>query len=454
MTDNTSSTIRLSRRKMLAGLGAVGVASAGAGLGTTAYFSDAESFEDNTITAGELDLSVTWQQLYYGGPQSSRSQDYGTAERPFVNAYPDHDGDGLQSFDRDGDVDQYVDLDGSTDPEEAAKAGTNLEFACDEIAAFDDPSFAPNENALIELDDVKPGDCGEVTFGITLCDNPGYIWLRGLLQSETSGDHPDGEEGVPQLADEIVARAWYDDGDNVFDEGEPQIVSGTLREVLDALRDGTLLTSDPTPVEPPETVIPDGDAPDGDAPVDEGAACTPLPKEDDGAVIDGLAAGDTFEYALADGTEVVITLTDVTYKDDEPTGFAWSSTAPICQVTLKGGPDGIAPGEGLPTLYECETSGSVATTLAPGGSPYGISNFRFYVCDVGADHDGELPPVENGGACFRPSDTSFIGFEWCLPTDVGNEVQGDSVSFDLSFYTEQCRHNPDPENPFAEDAAE
>jgi hypothetical protein len=31
-------------------------------------------------------------------------------------------------------------------------------------------------------------------------------------------------------------------------------------------------------------------------------------------------------------------------------------------------------------------------------------------------------------------------------------VQGDSVAFDLSFYAEQCRHNPDPINPFDESA--
>ena len=50
--------IGLSRRKVLVGLGAVGVASAGAGLGTTAYFSDEESFTDNTLTAGTLALLV------------------------------------------------------------------------------------------------------------------------------------------------------------------------------------------------------------------------------------------------------------------------------------------------------------------------------------------------------------------------------------------------------------
>ena len=51
-------TIGLSRRKILGGLGAVGLASAGAGLGTTAYFNDTESFDNNTLTAGSLDLKV------------------------------------------------------------------------------------------------------------------------------------------------------------------------------------------------------------------------------------------------------------------------------------------------------------------------------------------------------------------------------------------------------------
>src|SRR6056297_1286079 len=48
----------LTRRKMLAGLGAIGIASAGAGIGTSAYFSDREEFENNSLTAGTLDMSV------------------------------------------------------------------------------------------------------------------------------------------------------------------------------------------------------------------------------------------------------------------------------------------------------------------------------------------------------------------------------------------------------------
>lgn len=55
---NNDDNFGLSRRQMLGGLGIVGVASAGAGLGTTAYFSDQQEFTDNTLTAGTLALSV------------------------------------------------------------------------------------------------------------------------------------------------------------------------------------------------------------------------------------------------------------------------------------------------------------------------------------------------------------------------------------------------------------
>ncbi|MFC6615605.1 SipW-dependent-type signal peptide-containing protein [Halopenitus salinus] len=91
----------LSRRRVLASMGAIGVASAGAGLGTTAYFSDEESFTGNTLTAGELDLKVDWQQTYNGPIPGSD----GEVGEHAVNAYPDTAmddqsyGDGLQDLD-------------------------------------------------------------------------------------------------------------------------------------------------------------------------------------------------------------------------------------------------------------------------------------------------------------------------------------------------------------------
>ena len=49
--------IELTRRKVLTGLGTIGVAGAAAGAGTMAYFSDTEESTGNTVSAGTLDLT-------------------------------------------------------------------------------------------------------------------------------------------------------------------------------------------------------------------------------------------------------------------------------------------------------------------------------------------------------------------------------------------------------------
>jgi hypothetical protein len=72
--------------------------------------------------------------------------------------------------------------------------------------------------------------------------------------------------------------------------------------------------------------------------------------------------------------------------------------------------------------------------------------------------------AETGGGtgrnCFSPAadvddeNTQDIFVVWWLPIDHGNEVQTDSVTFDLGFYTEQCRHNDGtgPTRSFADGA--
>lgn len=52
---------------------------------------------------------------------------------------------------------------------------------------------------------------------------------------------------------------------------------------------------------------------------------------------------------------------------------------------------------------------------------------------------------------FPGGETGYVGIKWKLPLDTGNKVQSDAVKFDLSFYTEQRRHNDNPENPWNED---
>jgi hypothetical protein len=65
---------------------------------------------------------------------------------------------------------------------------------------------------------------------------------------------------------------------------------------------------------------------------------------------------------------------------------------------------------------------------------------------LGLPLDGDVPAPEAGGSadarnCFSNSTPHYIGFEWWLPINHANEIQSDSVEFDLGFYTEQCRHN-------------
>ncbi|ELZ38403.1 hypothetical protein C471_10595 [Halorubrum saccharovorum DSM 1137] len=223
-------TIGLSRRKMLVGLGAVGVASAGAGLGTTAYFNDTESFDDNTLTAGELDLFV---HVDYSEDQGSYAQ-WSTPDGTFI----------------DGNV-----------------VGGDQE---------------EGEPLSIEVSDLKPGDSGEGEFCFSIVNNPAYLWMCGALTEnnengqnepeaavDTTGGDPG--EGMGELADAMQVSVSYctDDGEGENIVGE-EIVSGSLADVMVALRAGVPLYGDGMPDAPIENRVPfEGvDAPfDDDEPV-------------------------------------------------------------------------------------------------------------------------------------------------------------------------------------------
>jgi|AntRauMinimDraft_4_1070384.scaffolds.fasta_scaffold00663_7 predicted ribosomally synthesized peptide with SipW-like signal peptide len=190
--NSDTNNIGLSRRKVLVGLGAVGVASAGAGLGTTAYFSDEESFDGNTITAGELDLFVDYEA----------------------------------SYDSDGAVDNMADSASGTQDGEPA-------------------------GMFYDLQDVKPGDSGHVEFCFRIVDNPSYMWACGdMTQAENGITEPEGlVDDTPELGelgDAIDARLVYcerNDGEIV--EGD-EIVSGSLVDVFAALAGGAALDGDGT----------------------------------------------------------------------------------------------------------------------------------------------------------------------------------------------------------------
>jgi len=311
----------ISRRKALAALGTIGVASAGAGLGTSAYFSDQETFDNNQLTAGTLDLGVGYSAHY-----SDWSDDEGEGV-PNVRMYP---GDGTGGVDDlEGDEvglpanaawliavsDDSPDESGR-DGDVAAQFLDNTQYDSYNDGGLDCPLDDTDQadgigRPVIDLDDVKPGDFGEVTFDFILCDNPGFVWLDGTLRSasengttEPEADDPDEVPGEVELLDTVRAAVWLDDGNNYQNGDESPLVVGSIAEVLGMLGEESL-----------------GTALNGDIPAPEG----------------GGAAG--------------------------------------------------------------------ARNCFSGGTEH-----------------------------------SFV-FAWWVPVDHGNEIQSDSVTFDLGLYTEQCRHN-------------
>ncbi|QGA80213.1 hypothetical protein LC1Nh_0310 [Candidatus Nanohalobium constans] len=63
-------------------------------------------------------------------------------------------------------------------------------------------------------------------------------------------------------------------------------------------------------------------------------------------------------------------------------------------------------------------------------------------------------PSTDDKEAFPGSETGYIGVKWKVPLETGNIIQGDSVNYDIKFYTEQRRHNDNPSNPWTDDKEE
>ncbi|WP_336036683.1 choice-of-anchor W domain-containing protein [Halobacterium yunchengense] len=184
--------IELTRRRVLGGLGTIGVAGAAAGLGTSAYLSDTESFEDNVMTAGELDLLVDYYS-YWNQGSAGTGEVSGTA-----------DGEAVSS----------------------------------------------------ELGDVKPGDSGIVAFCPRIETNPAYLWLCGELTDSSENGYtepePEDDNGEGELEENIEVDVKYCElDDDIGDDFDPDDVdevatiwSGTLAEFLAMAQTGLPLDGD------------------------------------------------------------------------------------------------------------------------------------------------------------------------------------------------------------------
>lgn len=187
---------------MLGGLGAIGLASAGAGLGTSALFSDEETFDNNSITAGELDLFVDYV--------TSVSQD------------------GVST--------------GSTTGDGTIQGGESGQYV---------------------IEDAKPGDSGTLTFCPKIVDNPGWLHVgsvggvtdyeNGQTEPEQGADGTGGGnldsstndgQGAGELSEAIQVSLAYceEDGTPIRELNNP--ADYTLGDLFKELETGFLVDGD------------------------------------------------------------------------------------------------------------------------------------------------------------------------------------------------------------------
>jgi predicted ribosomally synthesized peptide with SipW-like signal peptide len=361
------------------------------------------------------------------------------------------------------------------------------------------PQTTEPGDPLVNISDVKPGDFGEVTLSFHVCGNPGYVWLTGGLRSaaengltEPERKDPD-EDGDPdsttpadvELLDAVQAAFWYDtgdddvygadfadkdagEGDNYAGSGEGVIQVGTLGSVLLQLQNNAF----PLDAEPVSDGSGGGTG-DGDN-GNGGTTATPIGSLDETSFTQYTSTVDEpfqsyvtnqggqasprnlncADYETVLGLDLSMMGTaieegmftegmnynscaDLTIDSfDQSTGeITLSSGNPVLVVSVKGGNEG----EEIYVFDDPVVLDGVTFSTPTGQN---ISNID--VCCPVDDENG------NGGGggqqngdrqCFPNSTTAYVGFEWWLPVDHANEIQTDSVSFDLGFYTEQCRHN-------------
>jgi predicted ribosomally synthesized peptide with SipW-like signal peptide len=454
---------------VLAGLGAVGLASAGAGLGTSAYFSDQEGFLGNSLTAGTLDLKLDYKATYEGGEGrlSQIQENYPDAEEIEDGVYL------LGQAPSPADMQAWEDL----------VTGEQFDFCSPEADQY---LVNGDEMPVFTLDDVKPGDYGEVTISFHICDNPAYLQLSGAITENLENGQNDPElaaegadaDGIGELADEITARIWYDeDCDNVFEPtgtGEQNELEVALVSDVSGSMGGAPLSNLKTAA---TNFVDNLSSPDEAAAISFSSSAstdqelTTNYQDVKNAINNYSASGGTSIAAginegadeLLNGTnatptasKVMILLSDG--NSDSSSAIAAADAAKNAGIRIFT----IALGSANTSLLQSLASSPDDAFVAPdpadldtvyaeiaqvvlAGEQVIVEGTMTEVFDALSDGillDGNRQ--EAGTQPYPGATTQCIGFEWELPFEVGNEVQSDSLMFDIVVDAEQSRNNDSP----------
>jgi predicted ribosomally synthesized peptide with SipW-like signal peptide len=217
----------ISRRSVLAGLGTIGIASAGAGLGTTAFFSDEEAVSAS-LQAGKIDLKLDYRSTYLPWNRATAFENIG------VIPDTDLDGDGVDDryvLDETPNVRYTADEAAGRDDVDAGDLLTEDDWGrlTKAIGCGDDDQYDlvdGDKGVMFALDDVKPKDEGEFTLSLHSCDNPAYMWLRAASTADDENqlyepEDSNGDEtpGMGELDDFVYVEAWYDTNCNNLRDG-------------------------------------------------------------------------------------------------------------------------------------------------------------------------------------------------------------------------------------------
>lgn len=491
MTTNTS--IGLSRRTILAGLGSLGaIGIAGSARGV---LSGSPRFARHTLAQTNdpaNDLLVTWQQWY--APTEN--------DRRAVNAHPDDDGDGVQSY-----------------------AGTTYDVAAGE-SALDGVAACRGvgEDAL-----AVEQNAGEVTLSATLPFQGGDGDTIETFYGAASGDPDTGYEapgsvrmlfysdGIGRLYLVVLLGEPPDGGGSTVSFDFPGGLPSSGSWVITG-DDGSFGTSDVSfqwnaggdggvfgPLEPPfSPILVDPDFTDvtggeWEFLSNESGGPTPISLVTDALVRlsdhGGIASGpdiplpEAFQSDAAPDQMALIELSDVMPGDSGEVIFDVRTCGTDAYVWLLGtafsespgvttepeaelGPDeaNLAESVMLDVRYDVNKTGSWDGTepavFAPGFGPYTdfdggnpatlaaafdvlgdgsvLDNVLGGANVIPLDGDDSTPlgwtdgPTASSRDCLSTEDVLSVRVEWEIPTAVGNEIQGDEAGFTLGFYAESC----------------
>jgi hypothetical protein len=271
-----------------------------------------------------------------------------------------------------------------------------------------DGSRGPYESvdgATIPVPPLDPGEKGSDRVCYRVRGNPGRVWLRASVT------------GSKALASELELKAFHGPEDAA---SEPLVGRYTpLRDVVAGpLGQGVLLS---------------GCRYVGKLEGFDGGSTSIT------AVDGGTATGDdTYRFWNGD-LETEVRVEDVVLDDSgeiDSIDLTVVDGAPLCKAIVSGGPPNGGGGRSASgsLTYESGCTTTFEDLHAPHKTTddtFAISNVELYAC---AD------------ACVA-EDPRCIRFDWRLPGDAKG-LGGESLRFDLEFRTVQCRHDPQPTNPW------